>query len=158
VEEKRGDGMMGNFLERVPMDEVTRQMLLGVIEKKQKWERLKKKVFSLQLVTFGGFALFSIYILFYLIFPSSTWKALINGFLGKTVHLYILLLLFTLYWTVLYYKGKCDKAEEEFHSLRCEIIQKSIDLWKEEQQWKERHKLFEMMKREYDINLYYENS
>ncbi|NUK31224.1 YpbF family protein [Parageobacillus sp. VR-IP] len=150
--------MMGNFLEHVPIDEVTRQMLIGVIEKKQKWERLKKKVFSLQLVTFGGFALFSIYILFYLIFPSGTWAELINGFLGKTVHLYILLLLFTSYWAVLYYKGKCDKAEEEFHSLRCEIIQKSIDLWKDEQQWKERHKLFEMMKKEYDINLYYENS
>jgi hypothetical protein len=149
---------MGKFLEHLPIDEVTRQMLLGVIEKKQKWERLKKNVLSLQIFTFGGFAGFFIYILFALIFPSGTWKAFIDGFLGKTVHLYILLLLFSAYWAIVYYKGKCDKAEKEFHSLRCEIIQKSADLWKEEQQWKERHKLFEIMKKEYDINLYYENS
>jgi Protein of unknown function (DUF2663) len=156
---KRGDPAVSKvFFEQLHIDEVTKQMLLGVIEKKQKWERLKKRVISLQIGTSGGFAVFFVYVLFYLIFPSSTLTVFIKMFLEKTVHLYILLLLFTLYWAILYYKKKCDKAEEEFHSLRCEIIQKSADLWKEEQQWKERHKLFEIMKKEYDINLYFENS
>jgi positive regulator of sigma E activity len=156
---KRGDLAVSKvFLEYLHIDEVTKQMLFGVIEKKQKWERLKKNVISLQVGTLVGFAAFFVYVLFYLIFPSDTLTAFIKVFLEKTVHLYILLWLFTSYWAILYYKRKCDKAEEEFHSLRCEIIQKSADLWKEEQQWKERHKLFEIMKKEYDINLYYENS
>jgi hypothetical protein len=146
------------FFEDFHIDEVTKQMLFGVIEKKQKWERLRKNVIFLQIVTFSGFTAFFIYVLFNLVVPSGTWAAFVQVFFGKTAHLYILLLLFTSYWAVLHYKRNADKAEEEFHSLRCEIIQKSADLWKEEQQWKERHKLFELMKKEYDINLYYENS
>lgn len=150
--------MSKGFFENLYIDEVTKQMLLAVIEKKRKWERLKKNAIFLQLVAFSGFTSFFIYVLVDLVVPSGTWAAFVQAFFGRTVHLYILLWLFTSYWAGLYYKRKCDKAEEEFHSLRCEIIQKSTDLWKEEQQWKERHKLFELMKKEYDINLYYENS
>ncbi|ALF11351.1 YpbF family protein [Parageobacillus thermoglucosidasius] len=150
--------MSKGFFEDLHIDEVTKQMLLGVIEKKQEWERLKKHSLILQLVAFGGFTAFFIYVLLGLLIPSGTWTAFVQAFFGKTAHLYMLLLLLTSYWIALHNKRKCDKAEEEFHSLRCEIIQKSADLWKEEQQWKERHKLFERMKKEYDINLYYENS
>ena len=55
------------------------------------------------------------------------------------------------------FRQKRDKAEKEFHLLRCEIIDKSKDLWGKEDQWKNRHIVFEMMKKNYDINLYHEN-
>lgn len=54
-------------------------------------------------------------------------------------------------------RGKRDKAEKEFHALRCEIIDKSKDLWKKEDEWKNRHIVFEMMKENFDINLFHEN-
>ena len=50
-----------------------------------------------------------------------------------------------------------DKAEKEYQLLRCEIITKSKLLWEKESEWKNRHKVFEMMKKNYDINLYHEN-
>ncbi len=146
------DWLSGNI------DEVTKQMLRGVVEKKEKWERLKTRVRALQIITFFGFAAFFAYAVFYIVFPSETIASVITAFLRKVEHLYILLLLFTSYWGILFYKKKCDKAEQEFHALRCEIIQKSADLWKDEHAWKERYQLFEMMKAKYDINLYYENS
>ncbi|MBA2874990.1 YpbF family protein [Thermaerobacillus caldiproteolyticus] len=139
------------------IDGVTKQMLLGVIEKKEKWDRLKMRVKMLQAVTFLGFLTFFLYIIFYVVAPSKTIASIITMFFESGKHLYILLLLFTSYWGVLFLKKKCDKAEEEFHALRCEIIQKSTDLWKDERAWKERHKLFEMIKEKYDINLYYEH-
>ncbi|WP_183251335.1 YpbF family protein [Anoxybacteroides tepidamans] len=133
-------------------------MLFSVIEKKEKWERLKIKVKVLQVFTSVGFAVFFIYIVWKLIIPNETITSVTAAFLGRLEHLYILLLLFTSYGGILFYKNKCDKAEGEFHALRCEIIQKSADLWRGEQEWNERHKWFEIMKTKYGINLFYENS
>ncbi len=133
-------------------------MLLGVIEKKEKWERLEKKVKTLKIVTFVGFVSFFSYIFWKIVVPNGTAASVIAAFLGRLEHLYMLLLLFTAYWGILFYQGKCDKAEEEFHALRCEIIQKSSDLWRDETEWNERHKWFQVLKEKYDINLFYENS
>ncbi|MEW8986220.1 MAG: DUF2663 family protein, partial [Bacillus sp. (in: firmicutes)] len=55
------------------------------------------------------------------------------------------------------FRNKRDKAEKEFHALRCEIIDKSKDLWRKEEAWSNRHLVFEMMKKNYDINLFHEN-
>jgi hypothetical protein len=55
------------------------------------------------------------------------------------------------------FREKKEKAEKEFHALRCEIIDKSKDLWKKEESWTSRHLVFEMMKKTFDINLYHEN-
>jgi hypothetical protein len=62
-----------------------------------------------------------------------------------------------LYGYMVLIKKKLDKAEKEFQLLRCEIINKSKQLWEKEEEWKNRHKVFEMMKKNYDINLYHEN-
>jgi hypothetical protein len=140
------------------IDEVTKQMMLAVIEKKQKFERLKTIVKVLRVITFVGFSSFFIYIALFIVYSNNfIISSMIDDFLNRPEHLYILLVLFSMYWMILFYQKKCEKAEEEFDALRCEIIQKSNDLWKEEKEWKERYKLFEWMKQQYDINLYYEN-
>ena len=54
-------------------------------------------------------------------------------------------------------KKKMDKAEKEFHALRCEIVDRSKDFWKREEVWRERHKIFNVLKENYGINLYHEN-
>jgi len=139
-------------------DEVTKQMLLGVIEKKEKWDQLKTKVRALQVMTSAGCMAFFSYIIWKIVFPYATVSSMIVVFFSRFEHMFILLLLVTAYWGILFYKKKCDKAEEEFHALRCEIIQKSADLWRNEDEWNKRHQWFTIMKTEYDINLFYENS
>ena len=53
-------------------------------------------------------------------------------------------------------KQQKDKKEKEYQELRCEIVNRSKDLWKKEEHWKNRHIDFEAMKKTYDINLYHE--
>ena len=53
-------------------------------------------------------------------------------------------------------KQQKDKKEKEYQELRCEIVDRSKDLWKKEEEWKNRHLVFEIMKNKYDINLYHE--
>ncbi|KQC46974.1 MULTISPECIES: YpbF family protein [Geobacillus] len=148
---------MTRFPDEFSLDEVTKEMLLAVIEKKKKWERLEKRSTLLQAAALAGLAAFLLYIIANAA-AITAWSERFAWFFAAPAHLFILLLLCTVYWlAVYYYKGKSEKAENDFHALRCEIIQKSIDLWKNEEQWNGRHRLFEWLKREYDINLYYEN-
>ncbi len=155
-EDKEGGSAMAHFPAEFSLDEVTKEMLLAVIERKRKWEYLKKRTLLLQVAAFAGLAVFSLYIVLNGA-AFGTWSERFAWFFAAPVHVSFLLFLCTLYWAAVYYKGKSEKAEEEFHALRCEIIQKSIDLWKEEEQWNKRHQVFAWMKREYDINLYYEH-
>ncbi|OQP05959.1 MULTISPECIES: YpbF family protein [Geobacillus] len=148
---------MAYFPSEFSLDEVTKEMLLAVIEKKKKWERLEKRTTVLQAASFVGLAAFLLYVIANAA-AVATWSGRFAWFFAAPVHILILLLLCTVYWAAVYYKGKSEKAEDDFHALRCEIIQKSIDLWKDEEQWNGRHRLFEWLKREYDINLYYEHS
>ena len=148
---------MAHFPSEFSLDEVTKEMLLAVIEKKKKWERLEKRTTILQVASFVGLAAFLLYVIAN-VSAVATWSERLAWFFAAPVHIFILLLLCTVYWLAVYYKGKSEKAEDDFHALRCEIIQKSIDLWKDEEQWNGRHRLFEWLKREYDINLYYELS
>ncbi|WP_255350557.1 DUF2663 family protein [Anoxybacillus sp. KU2-6(11)] len=59
-------------------------------------------------------------------------------------------------WLVSFYKKKTEKAEQDFHALRCEFIQKSNELL-QERAWEKRHVLYEWMKKTHDISLYHEN-
>lgn len=59
-------------------------------------------------------------------------------------------------WLVSFYKKKSEKAEQDFHALRCELIQKSSELLQKET-WEKRHILYAWLKDKYDISLYHEN-
>lgn len=59
------------------------------------------------------------------------------------------------YFQLRKYSKKSKKAEDEFESLRLEIIDRSDELFKDQQQWESRHDVFDYLKETYDINLYY---
>ena len=80
-----------------------------------------------------------------------------SSFVGQETNLYFLVAAGGLFGLMNLLKAKREKAEKEFHALRCEIIDKSKDLWKKEDEWKNRHLVYETMKKHYDINLYHEN-
>ncbi len=96
--------------------------------------------------------------LFYIVVPYSyPFSVCFSVFVDHFSHFLFLAAAIGLYGYMVLIKKKLDKAEKEFQLLRCEIINKSKQLWEKEEEWKNRHKVFEMMKKNYDINLYHEN-
>lgn len=148
---------MNDWLSEIT-DEVTKQMLLGVIEKKEKLDQWETKVKLWQIATIVGSVAFLVDVGWGIFLSPRTASSKVAAFFGDVNHLFFLFLLGTAIFVMSVYKKKCDKAEEEFHALRCEIIQKSADLWRTEDEWKKRYEWFTIMKTKYDINLFYENS
>lgn len=54
-----------------------------------------------------------------------------------------------------YYSKKYKEADNDYESLRCELIDRSEELWPNTEQWNNRHLFFAFMNEEYDINLYF---
>ena len=139
-------------------DQATRKMLQKVVERKKKYDRLASRhlivMWSTILISFFYF----IYLYYYLFQPYSySFSAIFSSYVNQSSNLYLLIFIIGLYGYMNLIRGKRDKAEKEFHALRCEIIDKSKDLWKKEDEWKNRHIVFEMMKENFDINLFHEN-
>ena len=139
-------------------DLATRQMLQGVVKRKQKFDRFKTRHLIVMWLAIGVSALFLFHLYQTIIRPYSySVYEMFSGFVSHDVNLYFLVAAGGLFGLMNLLKEKRDKAEKEFHALRCEIIDKSKDLWKKEDEWKNRHLVYESMKKHYDINLYHEN-
>ncbi|KMM38121.1 DUF2663 family protein [Guptibacillus hwajinpoensis] len=53
------------------------------------------------------------------------------------------------------FNKKCKKAEDEFESLRLEVLDRSDELFEGQIQWENRDDVFKYMKETHDVNLYY---
>ncbi|WP_409251211.1 YpbF family protein [Bacillus sp. SCS-153A] len=136
-------------------DLATKQMLQNVIERKQKWDRFKR----VHLIILWSSVFFAFCFIYYfynkVIGPYSySFEAVFSAVFSRESHLYAFLFLFGMFGAVKVLYDKKEKAEKEYHTLRSEIIDRSKDLWKEES-WKKRHQVYELMKAEWDINLYH---
>lgn len=139
-------------------DQATRQMLQKVVEKKRKFDKLK--VLHLNIMWAVVISSFLYLLLLYknVMEPFSySFSAMFSAFVNMPFNMYFLVFIVALYGFMNLLKEKREKAEKEFNALRCEIIDKSKDLWKKDEEWKNRHTVFEMMKKSFDINLYHEN-
>ncbi|UQD52586.1 DUF2663 domain-containing protein [Bacillus methanolicus] len=139
-------------------DQATKEMLESVVKRKRKFDRFKfRHLFVMWLTIAFGFFFF-IYLYYTVMKPYSySFEAMFSAFVNKSVNFYLLVINVGIYGLMNLLREKREKAEKEYHALRCEIIDKSKDLWKKEDEWKNRHIVFEMMKKKYDINLYHEN-
>jgi hypothetical protein len=139
-------------------DQATKMMLQNVIERKKKFDKIKRDHLFVTLATLLLGLLFLIYLYVFIVKPYYySFFDMFSVFVNHYINLFYMLTVFGYYGYMLYLKKKLDKAEKEYHDLRCEIIDKSKDLWKQEEAWKNRHKVFELMKEKFDINLYHEN-
>ncbi|MGG4011906.1 DUF2663 family protein [Bacillus smithii] len=138
-------------------DEATKQMLQNLIERKRKLDKLhKKQMFFLSLFFLYTFLFIYLFYKKLLIPYSDSAFQIISSFFDSRMMLLLLLAGAALLGAVKIFRDQKDKAEEEFHALRCEIIDKSKDLWKNDA-WENRYKIFEMMERKFGINLYHES-
>ncbi|MFE8702641.1 YpbF family protein [Cytobacillus sp. FJAT-54145] len=139
-------------------DQATKQMLNKVVEKKRKFDTFKYRHLLAMWAT-----VFTSFIYFYYIYKtvmipySYSFASMFSAYVNNSINFYMIVFVVGLYGLMNLLREKREKFEKEYHALRCEIIDKSKDLWKQEEQWKNRHLVFEMMKKNYDINLYHEN-
>lgn len=139
-------------------DQATRQMLQKVVERKKKFDVLKTRHAIVMWATVFLAFFYFYYVYKTVMFPYSySFAAMFSAFVNASTNFYLLAVIIGLYGLMNLLRDKREKAEKEFHALRCEIIDKSKDLWKKEEEWKNRHLVFEMMKKNFDINLYHEN-
>ncbi|MGG5253762.1 DUF2663 family protein [Neobacillus sp. SM06] len=139
------------------MDKATKKILENVIKRKKKFDKYKQRH---NLAIWGTFILAFIYIN-YLYFTiakvySYSFAAMFSAFVQDSNNLIFLFITIGMYGWMNLLKEKMDKAEKEFHELRCEIVERSKDLWGTEEEWKNRHVVFEQMKKIFDINLYHQ--
>ncbi|MED1204906.1 YpbF family protein [Heyndrickxia acidicola] len=138
-------------------DQTTKQMLQNLVSRKKKFERYKKRhLLLLWTSVFYSFA--CLYLLYHTVLEpySYSFGEIFMVFAGQFKHALFLLSAAGLWGATKILYDKKQKTESEYHALRCEIIDKSKDLWKNEA-WKERHLVFEMMKKKYDINLFHQS-
>jgi adenylate kinase len=81
---------------------------------------------------------------------------MLSAVLNDTAAVYLLAFTIVGFGAMNLLKQQKEKKEKEYQELRCEIVDRSKDLWKKEEEWKNRHIVFEIMKKQYDINLYHE--
>ena len=139
-------------------DPATKQMLENVVKRKRKFEDFKFNhnlsiILTLGLTTGFLFYIYKTAVSNY----SYSFLEMFSAFLHKNINLWFLVTTIGMYGLMNFLKTKREKAEKEYHALRCEIVDRSKDFWKKEEEWKTRHTVFEMMKEKYDINLYHEN-
>lgn len=138
-------------------DQATKQALENVRKRKEKFDRFKLRhnlsiwatiILAAIFLTYLYFTVASIY--------SYSFAAMFSAFVNDSNNLTLFVFCVGMYGAMNLLKGKKDKAEKEYHELRCEIVDRSKDYWKKEEEWRNRHLVFEMMKNMYDINLYHE--
>lgn len=139
------------------MDPVTKRILENVIKRKGKLDIYKRRHTITIWITHTLVSLYFLYIFLTIARNYSySFAIMFSAFVKDTNNLLFLVVTVGMYGYMNVTKEKKEKAEKEFHDLRCEIIDRSRDLWNQEEAWENRHLVFEMMKKNYDINLYHE--
>lgn len=157
VKDREGIALDSPILLLENTDQATMKMLDNVRKRKEKFDKSKRMHTMFIWATLTTAAAYFAYLYFTIATHYSySFAAMFSAFVNDSNNFTFLVLTVGLYGYMNLLKQKVDKKEKEFHELRCEIVDRSKDLWKREEAWKNRHVVFEMMKKNYDINLYHE--
>ncbi|CAG9623503.1 DUF2663 family protein [Sutcliffiella rhizosphaerae] len=137
-------------------DEATKQTLQLLVNKKRKFDNFKKRELRWRIACCLTLGLFIGYIYYFLFHQSYSTAASISYFFDRSVHLWIVMFIGFQLGMIKYLLYKKDKTEKEYHDLRKEMVKRSDDYWSQPEDWKQRHLVYDMMKKEFDINLFHE--
>jgi hypothetical protein len=134
---------------------VTLKHLINLKEKVQQKEKKEKLSRNACLLFFIGFITY-----FFIFAAVPYWPAISQigyAFISNSKHLFFLLLVISSYafWNTL--RKQIEKAEEDFHALRCEVIQRSEEFWPSATKQQEKKEVLKYMHQKYGINLYHEH-
>ena len=132
-------------------------MLENVRKRKEKFDKSKNLHTLFIWATITTTSIYFAYLYFTIAkLYSYSFAAMFSAFVNDSNNFTFLVVTVGLYGFMNVLRQKKEKKEKEYHELRCEIVDRSKDLWKKEVEWKNRHIVFEIMKKNYDINLYHE--
>ncbi|HET7578587.1 MAG TPA: DUF2663 family protein [Bacillales bacterium] len=138
------------------ISEVTLRVLNELVERKLEEKQCKSAV------TRAGLFLMMVFVAF-LLYIWSARERLFDGFslaafsaAFSDPFLWILAaaLLFG-FFHLQHVSKKYEDADEDFEELRCELVDRSEELWSDPEQWKNRHHVFLYLEKEYRINLFH---
>lgn len=138
------------------LSNVAKTMLNELIERHEEYNKFERARFL-----WGLFALFCLgcllmysYDLFF--WQHGTIKGNILHFATSKPLFWLLIIILTIALVhVQHFMKKATKAEDEFEALRKEVIERNQELWEHDHSWAERDAIYEYMKKEHDINLYF---
>ena len=146
------------FPENYVIDGTLKKILLKLIEKKTKFDGLKSKHILLMWLTILLTTLYFFYLYKHIAIPYSySFASMFSAFVGNSFNLYAMVCVIGSFGFVNILRQKRDKAEKEYHELRCEIIDKSKDWITNRDTWENRHEIYNAMKEKYDINLFHQS-
>lgn len=138
-------------------DPATKQMLENLRKRKEKFDTAEKRhylsIYGTLMLAFLFFGYFYFAIASH---HSYSFFAMFSASLNDSLNIFLLAMTIISYGAMNVFRQQKEKKEKEYQELRCEIVDRSKDLWKKEEEWKNRHLIFEVMKKHYDINLYHE--
>lgn len=138
-------------------DQATKQLLQLLVNKKRKFAKYKKRHLYMMWWTILSAFFLLLYMNERIIEPNTySFQVMLSAFVQNSFHLYAVLIIGSSFGAMNVWRKKKDKAEDEYHALRREVVDRSKDLWKQQEDWKKRHLVYNMMKKEFDINLYHE--
>ncbi|WLD91858.1 DUF2663 family protein [Alkalihalobacillus sp. AL-G] len=141
------------------ISEVTVEVLEQLIERRIKEQRYEETLLKWSLSLFVVIFFAFLYLYFYKF--STIQMTFIDT---RTIFDYIVqdnLLLFmviaglTCMIQMIVFKKKHSKAESDYEELRITTIERGEELWEKPIPWDHRHEVFDWMKKEHDINLYF---
>jgi hypothetical protein len=138
-------------------DQATKQALENVRKRKEKFDIAKKKhdIAIIATLITATFYLSYFYLTIAKIY-SYSFSAMFSASVNDSKNIFLFIFTIGLYGAMNVLRQQKEKKEKEYQELRCEIVDRSKDYWKREEEWKNRHIVFEVMKKTYDINLYHE--
>lgn len=139
-------------------DEPAKEMLKNVVKNQDKYLSYKQKHMIAMICLYSISLIYLVYLYNEVLKPNAySFGDIFHVLINDSISSFVLVSIFGIYATMDYFYKKREKAEKEFHALRCEIIDKGSDLWNTDCKWENRKFVFKMMKDKYDINLYHEN-
>jgi len=145
------------FPEDYVLDGTTKKVILKIIEKKKKFDLLKRRHILIMWCTIFTTFCYFLWLYKQIAIPySHSFAVMFSVYVEESINLYILLFIIGVFGYMNVLRQKRDKAEKEFHDLRCEFIDKSKDLFGNSETWNRRHEMYNKLKDFYDINLFHQ--
>ncbi|HHY71651.1 MAG TPA: DUF2663 family protein [Bacillus bacterium] len=140
------------------LDEVGQVIIKDLLQLKRKFDKKEAELRFYKLAFLVIVAFFIGYLLFFIVMPYRFHYGMMISLLVNNVYHYLFIaVIVTIHSRLKFVEKKADMAEKDFNTLRCEVIQRSEELWPDGEKRKQRHHFFIEMKEKYNINLYYES-
>lgn len=143
------------FLKQINISELSKKTLLSLMKKKEKENKMQKRLNWVGGVTIMVIVTLATYFYFKMKMNGGVGSSALTFILSDTLILTFMAILSMLIYSMFQFKRKFDKAEKDVDKIREDIMDRSYEFWRTKEELEERYKVFEYLKDKEDINLYH---